>query len=335
MAFTIVEKQVGAGGKECTVLVIEESHGLAYAEVWPEFGFNCLRWKVRNSEGDLADLLYCDPKWEENPVPTRSGHPILFPFPNRMKHGKFAFGGKEYQLPLNESTGTHAIHGFTPKNPWRVVAAEENELSASVTGLFQLSKDLPGALELWPADFLLRVTYTLTFNGLNVQVQIGNPDTKPLPWGLGFHPYFGCPDLPNATADEMLLRADANVLWQTHEGMPTGRTIALPYSLDFRKPYPIGATMLDTLYGETQPGTLAELSHPQAPGKLEITASDHFRELLLFTPPHRKAVAIEPYTCTTDAANLSEAGVDSGWRVLPPGGQVELAVDYLWRPYNA
>ena len=49
MAFTISEKTVTAGGVETTALVMEESHGLAYAEVWPSYGFNCLRWKVRNS----------------------------------------------------------------------------------------------------------------------------------------------------------------------------------------------------------------------------------------------------------------------------------------------
>jgi aldose 1-epimerase len=334
MAFTISEKTVTAGGVETTVLVLEESHGLAYAEVWPAYGFNCLRWKVRNSEGDLGDLLYCAPDWEQNPVPTRSGHPILFPFPNRINHGKFTFGNKEYQLPLNESSGTHAIHGFTPKNPWRVVEAAEEDMSASITGLFQLSKDLPESLHLWPADFIIKVTYTLTFNGLNVTTLIGNPDKKPLPWGLGFHPYFANPDLPDATADDMILRADANILWQSNEGIPTGRTIALPYSLDFRKPYPIGATVLDTLYGEAQPGSLAELSYENSLGTLEITASEQFRELLLFTPPHRKALAIEPYTCTTDAANLSNAGVDAGWRVLAPGAQASLSVDYLWRPGN-
>src|SRR4051812_16820167 len=102
MGFTVSERDVSAGGRETTALVLEESHGLAHAEVWPAFGFNCLRWKARNSEGDLGDLLYCDPTWETNPVPTRSGHPILFPFPNRMNHGKFVFNGKEYQLPLNE-----------------------------------------------------------------------------------------------------------------------------------------------------------------------------------------------------------------------------------------
>ncbi len=32
------------------------------------------------------------------------------------------------------------------------------------------------------------------------------------------------------------------------------------------------------------------------------------------------------------AANLANEGIDAGWRVLAPGGQIELAVDYLWKP---
>jgi aldose 1-epimerase len=38
-----------------------------------------------------------------------------------------------------------------------------------------------------------------------------------------------------------------------------------------------------------------------------------------FTPPHRLAVCLEPYTCTTDAINLEQQGVNAGWRVLKPG----------------
>jgi aldose 1-epimerase len=40
---------------------------------------------------------------------------------------------------------------------------------------------------------------------------------------------------------------------------------------------------------------------------------------VVFTPPHREAVCLEPYTCMTDAINLQQRGVEAGWRVLPPG----------------
>jgi aldose 1-epimerase len=44
-----------------------------------------------------------------------------------------------------------------------------------------------------------------------------------------------------------------------------------------------------------------------------------FTDYVMFTPGSRDAVAIEPYTCTTDAVNLQEAGIEAGWRVLPAG----------------
>jgi aldose 1-epimerase len=43
--------------------------------------------------------------------------------------------------------------------------------------------------------------------------------------------------------------------------------------------------------------------------------------LVVFTPPHRQAFCVEPYTCTTDAVNLQQRGVDAGWLTLPPGGR--------------
>lgn len=46
-----------------------------------------------------------------------------------------------------------------------------------------------------------------------------------------------------------------------------------------------------------------------------------FRDLVIFTPPHRQAVCLEPYTCVTDAINLHGRGVETGLMILPPGGQ--------------
>ena len=54
---------------------------------------------------------------------------------------------------------------------------------------------------------------------------------------------------------------------------------------------------------------------------LRLRASPAFREVVVFTPPHRQAFCIEPYTCTTDAINLQARGVDAGLLTLPPGGR--------------
>ena len=71
----------------------------------------------------------------------------------------------------------------------------------------------------------------------------------------------------------------------------------------------------------------------QNPGfrALGILTDASFRELVVFTPPHRQAVCIEPYTSTGDAINLHERGIDAGLLVLEPGatwnGVVELRLD--------
>jgi len=76
---------------------------------------------------------------------------------------------------------------------------------------------------------------------------------------------------------------------------------------------------------DEQLGLVAMLQNPPAERVLTMWVSEGFREMVLFTPPHREAICLEPYTCVTDAINLPS---NSGLRVLPPGehwrGVVEL-----------
>jgi aldose 1-epimerase len=339
MAFEVRISRKTAGDRAGDVYELTDDAGTVRAEVWPQWGFNCLRWQVRQDDGRWADILYAAPDWESNPVPTRSGHPILFPFPGRLRDGIFTFGGKPYQLPLNDSTKRHAIHGFTPRNPWRVTDWNGDEEFAFVTGQFNLAKDLPSALPHWPADFSLNVTYRLHRDRLRVDAAVENRGPGPLPFGLGYHPYFRLPGVNDPDIGGHVLQANVDQVWEAEDSLPTGWRKDVPGDIDFRHPTPIGATQLDHVFTGVRaaPGSLGELvelaalSHPEAPGGVRVLADAAFRELVLFTPTHRQAVAIEPYTCSADAANLAARGIDSGWRVLPPGGEWEAAVEYQWQ----
>ncbi len=332
MAFTISTIEIQAGDRKGTAYVLADEAGTVRAEVWPTHGFNCLRWQV-NGE----DILYTAPDWEQNPVPTRSGHPVLFPFPNRMRAGRFTFQGKEYLLTLNESTGKHAIHGFTPRTPWRVIDQGASADSAFVTGEFHISKDAPHAVDCWPADARLQLTYRLTETSLRVEAVVDAADGRELPFGLGYHPYFRAPGGPADIAD-WVLTAHASSVWPLDGGLPTGYQTPVPASVDFQTGRPVGDVVLDTLYGRLSPrkrnnDTLAEVARLEAggPTRLVVAVDPVFRELLLFTPVHRKAVAIEPYTCATDAVNLTG---DAGWRVLPAGELFRASVEYRLEPRN-
>ena len=57
-----------------------------------------------------------------------------------------------------------------------------------------------------------------------------------------------------------------------------------------------------------------------------------FRDFVIYTPPNRQAVCMEPYTCITDAINLESQGIDAGLRVLDPGAELETWIDIVVRP---
>jgi aldose 1-epimerase len=340
MGFAIQTRTDTAGDRSGAVYELADSDGTVRAEVWPMCGFNCLRWQVRLADGTWGSILYTMPDWETNPVPTRSGHPILFPFPGRLRDGQLEANGRKFQLPLNDSTKQHAIHGFTPRNPWRVTGMTAKPDHASIRGSFDLPSDLPAAVGSWPADFSLSITYHLFAKKLAVEAVVTNRGSEPLPFGLGYHPYFRLPGVADADVGGHVIQANVNRLWVADDAnLPTGEARELAPELDFRTPRPIAATAFDHVFTEVNASgslrELAVLSHPDSPGRLRVRADNGFRELVLFTPAHRQAVAIEPYTCSADASHLAARGIDSGWRALEPGTEWTGRVEYVWDASSA
>ncbi len=339
MSFEVHLSQKRAGDRIGDVYELIDTGGRFRAEVWPHWGLNCLRWQIRQEDGHWADIFYVAPDWEYEPIPTRSGHAVLFPFPGRMREGRFSFQGTEYQLPLNDATRRHAIHGFTPRHRWRIADWNGERDCAFVTGECILADDMPEVVHLWPANFKIQVTYRLLGQRLQVEASVTNVDNKPLPFGLGYHPYFRLPGVQDATIDQHILQIPASKLWHCEDLLPTGERRSLPPEWDFRKPKSIGDTRMDIILTDltSSPAkdgrrSLARLSHSAALGQVEIRATPTFRELVIFTPPHRQAIALEPYTCVPDAANLASRGLDTGWLVLKPGDKWEGVVEYHWSP---
>ena len=334
MAFSVGTRvQPGVTSHDPNLIVLEDGKG-GRAEVWPALGFNCVTWRAVLG-GRTLDLLYDDPHLFDDGRPTRSGIPILFPFPNRIRAGRYTWDGKEYHLPLNDGPKQNAIHGFACRRPWRVLRQGTDDTSAFVTGVFRGSVDAPDCQALWPTDYEIRVTYRLREHSLGIEAVVINPDSKPMPWGLGYHPYFKVAFTPDAKPEDALLRVPARGFWELQDCLPTGNI--LPED-DVR-----GLTKARRYADVHVDDVLTDLDKPGADGmrlmgavegapaaSLLVYASPDFRDTVIFTPPNRQAFCIEPYTCTTDAVNLEARGVKAGWRTLPPGdrwvGLVELHV---------
>ena len=319
MAFQLTwEQHANTFGVDDRVAVLADADNRV--EIWPALGFNAFRWCVAGQE-----LLYRNPQFFTENRPTRGGFPILFPFPNRIRAGQFAWDGKTFQVPLGDSTMKNAIHGFGFKRPWRIIAQGADAGSAWITGEFHGAADAPDTLPLWPADYRLRVTYRLLDHVLRVEAEVDNPDKKPLPFGLGYHPYFAVAPFGGPQAS---ITVGANKLWELSESLPTGKILDVDGPRDLRHGREYASLALDDVLTDLRAfafdpqdnlGLVGVVRHPSGERLLTLWVGPDFRELVMFTPPHRDAICIEPYTCTTDAINLSPRGVAAGLHVLQPG----------------
>ncbi len=115
-------------------------------------------------------------------LPPAGAGQLLAPWPNRIDHGRYAYGGSSYQLDISEPARDNAIHGITRWASWRVVAQapEHVELGLDLLGR-------PG----YPFCLELRVSYRLSPDeGLEVTLTARNAGSRAAPFGAGAHPYF-------------------------------------------------------------------------------------------------------------------------------------------------
>ncbi len=326
MGFQVGSENRAARGGEVAVWRLEGPEGVV-AEVCPAQGFNCFRWHAGGRE-----LLFCDPHFFEDGRPTRSGIPVLFPFPNRIRAGRFTWAGRSYQLPLNDPAGKNAIHGWACRSAWRVLDHGADAESAWLTGEFHGSRDAPDWRPHWPADHRLRLTCRLYKDRLQLEAVVENPDTVALPFGLGYHPYFRLDEPAGGGSPDAPVTAPARAYWQLVDSLPTGATTPVDAARDLNAARPFHDLHLDevlTGLDLTPDLVSAGLCWRGQAGELHLYAAPAFRELVVFTPPHRRAMCLEPYTCTTDAINLQQRGIDAGLLVLPPGGKWSAVIDLV------
>ncbi len=324
MKFQVEQTVRTAGGTPQEVILLASADRSVEAEIWPGLGCNCLRWQVQGPRGPL-NLLYVARDWETIPVPTRSGVPVLFPFPNRIANGSFKWGGREFHPPANDSIGRNAIHGFACRRPWRVSHSSGNENLATLTAEFLASRDAPKEAAYWPGDCKLTLRFLLGPNSLSLSCTIENPGSELLPVGLGFHPYFRIPLAASGQASDCSVSVPAESYWELTHNLPTGKKLPVDPFRDLRKPRRFDDLLLDDLYTGFQltDGKASLMPRGRIEqagvGAIEVLASAAFRELVVFTPPARNALCLEPYTCVTNAINLHAQEIDTGLIILQPG----------------
>lgn len=137
-----------------TVYVLQDQEAGCEARVIPEFGNNCFSYSF-DVDGERIDII--DPPDSLATLKGRAsgyGVPILFPFPNRIREGKFSFEGKDYQFDI-PAPGANSIHGLVLNRPWKVEEAEaDDENGARLVSSIKCA-DFPDAIRQYPFPFNL------------------------------------------------------------------------------------------------------------------------------------------------------------------------------------
>lgn len=297
-------------------ITIRDPQTGATAGVAPSRGFNCYSFQPV-LDGTPSEVLWtADDFLSGVGKPSRSGIPILFPFAGRIRGTSFEFCEKSYSLPVGDDHG-NAIHGFVFNRPWRVIERQDDQ----VVGEFQASIDDPSVLEQWPADFRLRVGYELRQNRLIVGIEAFNPDSRPLPFWFGTHSYFRVPLAAGSSAGECRVTVPAREYWELDQLLPTGQRRPVAGHRDLTAGAAFAGLSIDDILTDLQfaNGVCAtSLRDPAANRQLRLSFGPEYSECVVFVPPHRQAVCIEPYTSVSNAFELEAQGVKTGMITLAP-----------------
>jgi aldose 1-epimerase len=307
------------------IVTLRDSSTGSSTDILVSQGFNCFRFTVM-STGKPVEVIYAPDDFSLGQGrPSRGGIPILFPFPGRIPGTTFHWQGKDYPLEPGDAFG-NAIHGFVHARPWRVIEHSEGR----AVGEFHAWRDDPSLKARWPADLRIRATYTLLGNELRTEYLVENPSDAPLPCGLGVHPYFRLP-LSGASRDACLVQLPVSARWELKDMLPTGRRLELADAAAYQSGRPFKELTLDDVFTGLQAGAggyEASIVDP-AGSRLQISFDGAFRECVVYTPPHREAICIEPYTCVAGAFAPHMQKLDVGIRILQPGESLTAAVSYL------
>jgi aldose 1-epimerase len=245
-------------------------------------------------------------------LPGGSRGKVLVPWPNRIRDGRYEFDGEEQQLPIDEVAKGNAIHGLARWAAWSVA---EREPDRTLMGLTLHPR--PG----YPFSLAVEVEYLLSADGLRVTTTATNIGARACPFGCGAHPYL---TLGTESIDRLTLQAPAaTVLIPDERGIPVRAEPVEGTQFDFRRPRPIGATVLDHAFTDLERGA-------DGPASVVLAANEHALELwldaaygylMLFTGDvpsvRRRSLAVEPMTCPPNAFQTGEALVR-----LEPGATV-------------
>ena len=249
---------------------------------------------------------------------------LLMPWPNRIRDGRFSFGGRAHQLALTEPTRSNASHGLARWAAWTL--EEHTANSVSLVYRVMAQSGYP-----WTVD--LHVLYDLGADGLTVTQTATNLSREPAPYACGAHPYL-CVGTPvNGAIDGLELTLPAGTRTLTDARLIPTETVPVDEEHDFRAGRLIGDVTFNETYGDLTRVDGVAITSLRKPGDgpgVALWVSDNISWLLLYSADdvggrERRSLAVEPMTAPPDAFN---SGIDLV--ELAPAGEAGDELSLTW-----
>ena len=278
------------------VEIADAGHALVVA---PHFG-----GRIVSFRRDGRDILRPTPERDiaEPRVYGFAGFPLM-PYSGPLFGPGFSFSGTDHELRRNVREEPTATHG----EAWIASFTIQHRSARSL----RLVHDHSPEDGVFPFAWRGVLDYALTGEGLEIDLRVTSRDHRPMPAGIGFHPYF--PKPPGTR-----LRFDAVALWppDAPEAVRLGCG-PIVEGLDFTQGLDVSAIVLDRLY-EGWSG-VAELTAPDG-SRTIIAADGALDKLQLYSAWDYPYVCVEPVSNANDGFNRAGGGCRLPRRPGPRAG---------------
>ena len=131
--------------------------------------------------------------WVGDPSYWREHAPVLFPIVGALRDGKTQINGQWYEM---------SRHGFAKRSEFALKDQAPDSVSLTLSAN-------PDTKAVYPFDFTLTVTYTLTDQGIDTRFTVENPGAVDLPYSVGGHPGFNLPVDEDAAFEDYTIQFEA------------------------------------------------------------------------------------------------------------------------------
>lgn len=223
----------------------------------------------------------------------------LVPFCNRISDRRIQADDMDHMLPPapQDIEQRHALHGIGWTSEWTI-----DESSAATASLSLEHHSIQ-----WPWAFLAKQEIALTGSGYTHRLSLRNLDTRPMPAGLGLHPYF-----PRTGAK---LNVSAAGFWDCGPTLIPTEHLAIDCEPDW-----FGGKNFDHCFtGSANP---IELEWPKH--RLQIHTSSNLPYTHVFVLDGEDFFCVEPVSHIPDAINNPRNAAANGLRFLEPDECLEI-----------